>query len=656
MLNDWGTRAVTLSSLLLRATASAQAVVCTSLVSALILEKRHVRISQLAHFSITRSVNNGPRQLIKNIFCSRSWALAARPESVLLVLLAFASLGIQFASTILLPSFSTASLAQASERTRHNIALSSRVDGDALSNAMSMSMGMSSSSRAAFGELEVSGSPEPNEYGVSDVMLTSRVFPPFASEDRLRLRSYKGVALAINTRVSCTRPSIKVTLETHVVDYDDPVRSISGEISYDRTFSDAKIDEPTVCSEVGPNVNVSVCLPRYFNCKIPSRELRTVANWQPALCVLPPSEVVDMEEIRFGADWNSVWTPTSMFFLAIATNANLSYYEQQRQSDLTDRLLESPEPIGEWLSYPLFDESFLNVSLCSASLNTTVVDVEMAASTDPQEPEFTWYPNGTSPSTKTLQTMMGADPTHVDARERGILAVRNIKQPAPLSSFSIDPGLALDTISTSEHVAWLGNANIIWSDATYNFSMGMCISCSLQSWSTLPDGAALFSAIINSVGRPAVAINSYLTLMMQSFYSYLVPLFDVSGDVEVVFSKQVSIPKYWDGLIAVLVMVSIELLCVAAIVWLYVTNIRYTRQGNYWHTVSQLVSNRTHFILKQSDELKDREVSRILNSDDSMVSVGRSTQTGKVSVLWLKDSQQGRIGGENSLVQESLRE
>ncbi|KAI1077663.1 hypothetical protein F5B20DRAFT_572133 [Whalleya microplaca] len=616
MLNDWGTRAITLSSLMLRATTSAQAAVCTSLVAALILERR------------TRSVNNGPLQLIQEIMSSKSWRLVVRPESSLLIFLALANLGIQFSSTILLPDLDIASLAQTSERIRHDVALSSQVDVGALSNVISW---MDPNS-AIFGEVEVSTSAEPDEHGVSNVMLTHRAFPPFEQADRLKLRTFKGPALSVNTQVSCLRPSMNATLEIHQTDDDYPVYSLSGEISYEQTFKDSAINQSTTCLD---SSNTSACFPTYFNCTIPSRQLRTEKTWQPALCVLPPPEINMEDALQLWSLPNTVWMPTSMFFLSLATNANLSYYLQINKSNI---FLESQILDGEWVSYRLFDQSFLNTSLCSASLNMTMADVNMSTDIDLQEPEFTWYPNGTSPSTSTLQTMMDADAVHKDAHDRGILSISQFDQPAPLSAFDVDQGLALDAISTSENVFWLGYASGTWDGTGNNWSMIMCTSCQFQGWSTISDGAALFESIINSRGRPAVAVNSFLTLMMQSFYSFLVPYFDGPGDVEVAFSKQVSIPRCWDGIIVVLVMVSIELLCVMAIVMLYVTNIRYSRQGNYWHAVSQLMSDRTQSVLEQSDELRDGEVARILKEDNTKVSVGRSAHSGKVEVLGLTDS------------------
>ncbi|OTA60349.1 hypothetical protein K449DRAFT_423501 [Hypoxylon sp. EC38] len=110
-------------------------------------------------------------------------------------------------------------------------------------------------------------------------------------------------------------------------------------------------------------------------------------------------------------------------------------------------------------------------------------------------------------------------------------------------------------------------------------------------------------------------------------------LLDVPADVEVVFSTEERTPSNWNGLIAVLVMVSVYLICVWIITALYVKNVRYTRQGDFWHAVSQLMSELTQSILEQSNESKDNDIEKMLKGHDPLVAINRSTSTGRVEVL-----------------------
>jgi hypothetical protein len=75
VLSDWMTRTITLTALVLRLIVSAQAILCTSMTAALILEKRSAPKSNVAHLSVIRGTNGGALQLIQLILTSPKLAL-----------------------------------------------------------------------------------------------------------------------------------------------------------------------------------------------------------------------------------------------------------------------------------------------------------------------------------------------------------------------------------------------------------------------------------------------------------------------------------------------------------------------------------------------------------------------------------------------------
>lgn len=123
MLSGQIAQAVTLSSLVLRVVSASQATICTSMVAALLLERRSVPISYVARVSVMRSVNGGPRELLQMIL-PRIHSLAAHAELVLLAVLFISAVGIQFSSTILVSDFEMTRLIGYPNRTRMNIATS----------------------------------------------------------------------------------------------------------------------------------------------------------------------------------------------------------------------------------------------------------------------------------------------------------------------------------------------------------------------------------------------------------------------------------------------------------------------------------------------------------------------------------------------------
>lgn len=165
-----------------------------------------------------------------------------------------------------------------------------------------------------------------------------------------------------------------------------------------------------------------------------------------------------------------------------------------------------------------------------------------------------------------------------------------------------------------------------------SFSFMACIMC--HGWGTevSEEEASLFSRIVNTSGRAAVALDTMLMHMTMAWYYRIFPLLDVSSEVEVAFSSQHIIPLHWNGLIVVISTVAVHVVGVWVITVLYLVKIRYTRQGNIWHTISQLMSEQTLPILEYSNELRDKDVANLLKGKDQMVKIGRS-ENGRVQVM-----------------------
>ncbi|KAI1390258.1 uncharacterized protein F4822DRAFT_230987 [Hypoxylon trugodes] len=635
MLNDWATRAVTLSSLVLRSVIAAQATVCTSLVAALLIERRQVRLSQITQMSIARSVNDGPQQLLRDVISSRSSKMVFNAGTLLLTVLGLGALGIQFSSTLLLPDFETVILVQDSETVRHNVALTPD-NQDAVSDIFATTWPTLQGETALFGELDSNSMAEPDEHGVSHSGPRLRAFLPFESEERTRMKSYKGPAFTLKTEVSCMRPSMDAQIQVHPWSLDLPYASLSGNILYNQTFKDNGINHTVDCFKGyrgWDDTWATLCFPEVFNCTMPSQPDPDIVGWSAAICRL---DAVGMDEgeadIDFWQDSPDLYGPTSMIFLAFATNADIADYDINN----TRNGLGAPMQSEEWNGYELYPGRFLNISLCFSTLNTTVSSVDMATgSTNLSEPQFKWSTNRSTSNIATLQTFMGGDNVHKSPEDRGILAIKDVQYPIPPPAFTseVNSTSSIDDTSFSEWALWHGPSAAIWAWASNNESLIVCTSCQSRGFTALKDGAAIFEQIVNTSDRVAVAIDTYIAKLVQNFYYLILPLFDVPGNIEVVFSTEARIPKQWNGLIAVLVMASVDLVCVWVITALYIRNVRYTRQGDFWHTISQLMSEPTLSILKQSNELRDSEVSKLLKVNDPWVSIGRSMDTGKVEVL-----------------------
>lgn len=617
MLNGQIAQAVTLTSLILRVVSASQATICTSMVAALLLERRKIPLSCVARISAMRNVNGGPRDLLQ-IILSQLRGLAIHPESVLLSVLFISAVGMQFSSTILVSDFDEASLIGYPNLTRINIATSEMIPevGDTLWSNKEIDSAMT-----IFGERD-GPAPTLNDYGVLDTGTKQRAFLPFQKADRVRLQHFEGPVFMMNSRVSCLRPSMIATLA-----YDQTEVLIEGEILYDNAFRQAQLEpEPNCFVKNG----IELCLLERFSCRISAlRDSNNSLKWSSDLCHLKLGSTAG----AVGPSWDSVnnplnFTSGSWPHLVFTTNAPITFFRE-----LSEPLkLGNSMPYKEWSVYELRRGMSVNASLCFSGLRPSISQMKMTGNTKLREPELTWNSTTYSFDVDDLQTFLGADPVHKSIDERGLLAITgDMHDPAPPSNFDVSAKAVKEMIRSS--FSNLVGATIA---AFLRFPGGiqMCDHCDGGGHRALASMATVFQQIINTSGvAAATAIDAYLIMLSRSRYYTILPRFNVPGYVNVTFSEQGLLPRHRMGLIVVLILATVNLVSVWSITAQYVKYSRYTRAGDFWYSISQLVSEETWPILQQSNEMRDRDVSRALGENARLVRVGRSADTGRIEII-----------------------
>lgn len=639
MLSEsWPAQTITICALVVRTVAAAQAAVCTSLVAALLLERRRLPLSKLIPVSIKRGVNDGPFNLVCEVL---SWKYLRRlfcVEIGLLLIVTLVTFSIQFTSTVLLSGFDTATLVQFPEHLQRNVILSAKAAEQA---THINSFSQFPPSYATFGELETSDVPDPNAQGVSDTGVKLRSFVPFQEKERLKLRAYRGPALSEKTQVMCMRPNMDAQvswLQTTSEHGTMPSTSISGTVSYENTFDEAGLDDWTACSSFqNPDGgSQTVCLPQNFTCTLPLRAAQIADPLSViAFCHLPAEIVENAGGVNFEGFmqyWNTsspLWSANAntWVYLTLSTNLTVEAVGEELGSRKSSSIsLNTPlAKAGEWDTYEVLPTMALNVSLCFAGLQADVYNVSMSTVTDPKEPEVRWDPKHGEDGAEQGQLFMGTTGSRPNAAERGILSISDFSRPDDLKTEDVDG---------SSHALWKGPSGFTGMFASQSGgSWIMCNDCAFDGWAIPPDIAALFARTIHTTGRAGWAIQNFLTTYTESWYAQILPQFDVAANIDVTFSTQIRIPRHWGGLVAALVMIIVNLICVWAITVLYVIHTRYSRQGNVWHTVSQIMSEDTRLILEQSNQLMDEDVEKRLKMDDCLVFLGKSKGSDKVSVL-----------------------
>ncbi|KAH7025120.1 uncharacterized protein B0I36DRAFT_434616 [Microdochium trichocladiopsis] len=203
-LDAYAAQSVTLSGVLIRTALGILAPPTTSMIAAIVLERRGVALDALLPISITRYSNSGALSLI-HLFLSPS--TLGGFYTFLITLLFLLTLAAQFSSTLLVldlqpvpvMNFSrTVTFPYSANMTHPNVALS----GDTLDYYKHRP--------DVFGIFAEYSEPTATETdGVDDTGATVRALLPLTSQpERERVRNFQGMAKVLDARVACVRPEL----------------------------------------------------------------------------------------------------------------------------------------------------------------------------------------------------------------------------------------------------------------------------------------------------------------------------------------------------------------------------------------------------------------------------------------------------------------
>lgn len=603
-------------------TIAAQTTLCTSMCAALILEKRRIRKSHAARFSIARGVNDGPWTLIFTLVRDAPSQIYLHPESILMVFLGFAALGTQFASTILFSDLDNASLAEFPSTVSLNLTATSETSIKIDTSYWSQRP----RAFASFGEFPSGYFAQPNQRGLSDTGLKRRVLLPLSdAENRASLRSYEGQAFVLSSRVACMPPVFSSTRFT-ATNYRDLFEYgiISGNLQYEEAFAKAGIHTSRLC-------NSERCLPSYFECEIFAISNTTRTRYAIDTFCFPDLISTHSPEASYWALDDDPWGPEASSILVITSQVSENYWnESQSETILTPKYTIN----DEWANFELQPGYFVNISLCFMGLNVMFSEVNLTSTADStiNAAEKKASMSGEMINTTDIQVLLGADPSIQSFMDRGVFEVQRIKDD-PKHVFIADksPPLTFGQNNTSVMESYIIN---IAQAQTPNSTISACEPCvGYSAQGSNPLYANIFSDILYRSNRAAVALQSVYTVLGQTVYYDLLEKYNQPYETNVTSSKTIRIPQQSKGLITVIILVVLSLVAVIAMTALFCRHSRYTLLGDSWHTLSQVVSCETEVILGEKVPLTDNKIKKTLKGEDYYVKLEPSSVSGRVEVV-----------------------
>ncbi|KAI0157381.1 hypothetical protein GGR57DRAFT_461729 [Xylariaceae sp. FL1272] len=604
-------RTITLTALVLRFTISVQAAVCTSMIAALSLEGHETRMSDAAYFSIIRGINDGLSKLCRRLIRSRRRGVSI--ELLVACYLLIVTVALQFSSTILLSDVHDFVMIGDTHSAQVQGLLLSPYAPDTVNSGLSMNAW--SPVYVTFGEVDGLGAATPDELGLSDSGLLQRAFLPFSdSLNRTAVRFFEGNAMVMNSRVACMRPVMTASLGIGGIPYDNHTYgNIQGVLDLQGSLRDATDNQATIAC------NTTNCQTMSFDCDLPSK-LISDRDSQTSFCQITK---IGGPLQDFITDWNTsdkAWAPDSFVYLSFVTNMTFEDWNM-----LSDPLpIGAGVPSGEWNTYATGNSSYVTASLCFSANKMQRQTVQMSTAGNTWEPQVDWSLTAPDSNTSAVQRSFGVDPNRHTFQDRGILdmIVKGSANDGPPSSAGNDIFPDLDRSGrnftrsgdTSDTFDQLNNEGL-WAGGVTNASFSGCESCFINTVITHKEFESVWRDIISATNRPVQALQARKTMMASTIFQRYQSSLGQTEEARITQTKLVETPGSCfqhgcAGFVSVITLLFSHLLCVAVITGLYVTRIRYSRYGNIWHTVSQLITPDMANIIQQSNNKRDLVITR----------------------------------------------
>ncbi|RBA21806.1 hypothetical protein FPRO05_00155 [Fusarium proliferatum] len=564
----WLLRFITISSLLYRVVAGAQAAVATEMIASLFLEGNGCLLPDLARLSLTRCQTAGPFQLAfaaprqlydsANIFTSG-----------LLACLLIASVVTQFTSTILLTDLSAARFIN--DPTVRNVTFGfkypSREDTESSTNIFNPYAGVDywTSRPSAYLRFAEASAPPFQGDGVYDTGAIARAFLPFTnSTQRVTLRRYDGPATVIDARVICVRPRLSI----RAINLTDlSMLSLSGSVSMSGGYD---------------GLDTSYSTPSSFACIVDVGKVGDIPLQQRiSLCPMDSTSAFIQGGVR--PDLSSY---TKAYLLINATSGFENWRDNGVGGIKPVTILEKDrtQSQGTWQSFALngAPDTGIDATLCFANPIPWNYRISATSSQDGFEPTLQWNITTGTYRSNAVRSLLGSTLAPIPSLERGLL-----KLASPANWSAVDASTVFNTPDT---------INYVWTalrTGSYNVSLSLS---QRENGDDLPllvphrAHVGLFQEILaHTDSNAALAMQALFFTLLQMSYSDYTAEFDVSAKASASFSQDVVIPVQWRGFIIFCTIAGIHIALVATITVIFFLRTRVTALGIAWQAVGQAV-------------------------------------------------------------------
>lgn len=635
MVFGYATRAVTISTLVIRSSIGFQGAVCVAMLAALSLESNGIKLIDAPAVSVMRlgmaSTWDLLFPMIKGISRTNSNYRYGYPILALSVF-CISSL-LQLSSTVLLSDVRLGSLPGVTVQSKPFYDF----DYDTSSTWWPGSEGWSfyqhisypAISRAttwlrtpryfpAFAEY---AEPSANQSGIDDTGVLLRGFLPFTEpQSREALRNFSGKAMVLDARVSCQRPIFNDISWA----YDGAsVGNITGTLS---TTTDApmlwapKRPIPFFCQFQPIGKSFAICQVESSVRTIISDERRIAGG---ALLSQFANTSVSQLQAKSADD---IAPPWGAGYLIINVSDGPGYETITNGSSASSKM--DYKEHNEWLEVGTM-QGWHNYtfSLCYAAWDTTRLSVEFSSTSNRTEPALGFDLNSSIYSYTDILDQLGHNPNQSKSEERGVMSMTKPQSWMPTNDDALPFQLQPFVRAQSDVAGLRSQVEIDWSYLQPNWtallfndpitrSMLPPASSSYgQVIEADPSISGIFHASMATKGSVAHALSSVITVLSSMAYYDQFPQFATFTSAEQVYFTAVLYPRSTKGLAALIVVLFVHFVLITTVTLLFATKTRFTLLGNSWLNITQMVNAETVPLLRESTMSTDVAIKKKLGRE-----------------------------------------
>ncbi|KAI4141302.1 MAG: hypothetical protein L6R39_005412 [Caloplaca ligustica] len=588
---NWITRAVTLTSVIVRTSISLQATTGTSLLAGLALENTQVLILHIASVSMMRNANAGPNMLLWLIFKAfmkdvQRWRRSLVP--IMVLLLAIVSLLTEFTSTTLLSDLKQTSLPGhlSSSTTTTNFVY------DVNGTIPYLSRGTAWTKKPPYYPTFAEYHEDSTDVSAdaADTGLTLRAFLPIQSQQqRSMLRDFSGRATVIDLRVRCVRPQLTLEKAHYAA---EPVLGLSGQIA----------------TIPGQNTNFSSVLPF----PLQAQDGTTSNQWQIGMTYLGQFPNSSFAPVVSEFQQTSSSSAYGMAFLVTNVTAG-SPTEWRKVLGIdggefgtfggTGAQPDAYRGRREWadLLFTNNESLVISASLCYASYDSAVLDITaFGGESNRTEPSPTYDVDSQSYDYAAVRRQLGQTSSGLQsptADDRGVLSITKRNSWVPGSGDYGNSGWLLEALALTLNGDPADAVNYYTaSTVSNNITAYLYDAESLPNvwpgetrFSTDPSVTALFQETLQTNKNVAFALQSILTVFTGMAYYDQLERFNSPNKIQTTPFIIINRPQSTRGIVTVTIVLGVHLLLMSAILHLFLSKAILSTVGNAWQTLAQIM-------------------------------------------------------------------